>query len=236
MVQAYEPGCRRSGPVGNDEILDNRGMDKVAAVARDPGAPRPKLQYAVTRFVYRPLSVPLAGALARTPITPLQVTLGSAALALAGAAAFAAGAYVMGAAITLAAAVADCADGDLARIKGQTSKVGAFVDSILDRWTDAALILGLYLSDPDRYGFVAALALIGSFLTSYTRARAQSLGTDCPDGVGGRDTRILLLAVAAAAGVVWWGLVAVALAGSATAIQRAVVSYRALRSADHGSS
>lgn len=192
----------------------------------------PNLSYAVTRFLYRPLSVPLAGALARTPATPLQVSLGSAALALAGAGAFAGGAYVLGAAITLAAAVTDCADGDLARITGQTSRVGAFVDSVLDRWTDAALILGLYLSDPDRYGFVAGLALVGSFLTSYTRARAQSLGTDCPEGIGGRDARILLLAVAAVAGVVWWGLVAVALAGSATAIQRAVVSYRALRAVD----
>jgi phosphatidylglycerophosphate synthase len=185
-------------------------------------------QYPISRLVYRPLSVPLATLAARTPITPSQLTLVAAALALAGAGAFALGAYVVGALLTIVAAITDCADGDLARMTGRTSKMGAFLDSVLDRWTDGALILGLWVSNTNDFGIVAGFALIGSFLTSYTRARAQSLGADCPEGIGGRDARILVLVIAALFGFVWWGLAIVALIGSATAIQRAVIAYRLL--------
>lgn len=145
-----------------------------------------------------------------------------------GAALVAARFYIPGAVMTFAAAIADCADGDLARATGRSSKIGAFVDSVLDRWTDAALILALAYSDIEELALVAGFALTGSFLTSYTRARAQSLGADCPEGVGGRDTRILILVIAIAAGMVWWGLVVVAFVGLITSVQRGVVAARRL--------
>lgn len=190
------------------------------------------IRYPVTQYLYRPLSLPVATVLARTSATPMQVTWVSAVVMGAGAVAFARGAYVMGALLTVAGVIADCADGDLARISGRTSRAGAFLDSVLDRWTDAAIILGLALSDQVRFGAVAGIALVAALLTSYTRARAQSLGVDCPDGVGGRDARILTLVLAALFGFVYWGLLLVAVLGIVTSIHRTIKATGALRELD----
>ena len=187
------------------------------------------LRYPVTRYVYRPVSVPIATVVARTSITPVQVTWVSAILAIGGAAAFALDAYIAGAFLTLAGVITDCVDGDLARITGRSSPFGAFLDSVLDRATDGAMILGLGMSNPNRYGVVAGFALLGSRLTSYVRARAQSLGSDCPEGIGGRDARILILVVAAFTGYIFGGLLLVAIVGGITSLHRAFNAGRHLR-------
>ncbi len=190
------------------------------------------LRYPVTRYVYRPVSLPVASVLARTAMTPKQVTWISAAIVIAGAVAYGYGAYVLGSALTLAGVITDCVDGDLARITGRTSRGGAFLDSVLDRCTDAALILGLGFSNPDRYAAIAGVALVASMLTSYVRARAQSLGVDCPEGIGGRDARLLTLVVAAVLNAVFAGLALVALLGAITSIHRAVAAGRGLAKLD----
>jgi phosphatidylglycerophosphate synthase len=184
------------------------------------------LRYPVTRYLYRPLSSRAAALLAPTFVTPIQVTWASALLFIAGAIAFGAGNYVLGAVIILVGEITDCVDGDLARITGRTSRWGAFLDSVLDRWTDAALILGLGYSDMDALGGAAGLALVASFLTSYTRARAQSLGVDCPDGIGGRDARILVLVIAALLNLVLAGLITIIALGVITSIHRMIVAGR----------
>lgn len=184
--------------------------------------------YPLTQYVYRPISGPLASALARTFITPIQLTWVSAALAVGGGVAFGFGYYIVGVGLTLIAQIADCADGDLARITERSSRSGAFLDSVLDRWTDAALVVGLGFSNPDRFGTAAALALVGSFLTSYTRARAQSLGADCPEGIATRDVRMLVLMLAALSGYILAGLWTVAALGFLTSIQRMVMAMRDL--------
>jgi phosphatidylglycerophosphate synthase len=184
------------------------------------------LRYPVTRYLYRPLSLRVATLLAPTFVTPIQVTWASALLFLGGAVAFGAGSYVLGAVIILVGEITDCVDGDLARITGRTSRWGAFLDSVLDRWTDAALILGLGYSDMDSLGGAAGFALVASFLVSYTRARAQSLGVDCPDGIGGRDARILVLVIAALLNLVLAGLITIIALGVITSIHRMVVAGR----------
>ena len=186
------------------------------------------IQYQVTRLLYRPLSTRLAGLLSSTSVSPTTVTWISAAAALAGAGLFAAGYYVVGAIVTFVAMIADCADGDLARATGRSSTVGAFLDSVLDRWTDAALIIGLMYSDLEAFGGVGVLALTASLLTSYTRARAQSLGVDCPEGIGGRDSRILILVIGALVGAVWWALALVAITGFLTSVQRGYLAAKRL--------
>ncbi len=191
------------------------------------------LRYPVTRYLYRPASTPMARLLSHTPVTPVQVTWASAALLTAGAVLFGLGMYVAGALLTLAGAVTDCADGDLARLTGRVSRTGALLDSVLDRWTDSAAILAIGLSDADRLGGVAGFALVASLLTSYTRARAQSLGVDAPDGIGGRDTRLLMIVVAALVGEMFWGLVAVAAVGALTSVQRLIVAGKALTRLDN---
>lgn len=183
----------------------------------------------MTQFLYRPVSTRVAAVLARTGVSPTTVSWVGVGVALAGAALLAAGSYVAGALVTLASVIVDCVDGDLARATDRSSTVGAFLDSVLDRWMDAALILGLAYSDVEEYAVVGGLALTASFVTSYTRARAQSLGVDCPEGIGGRDSRILILVLAALSGLVWWGLALVAATGFVTSVQRAVIAARRLR-------
>ncbi|MDP9233380.1 MAG: CDP-alcohol phosphatidyltransferase family protein [Actinomycetota bacterium] len=170
--------------------------------------------------------------LARSRVSPIQVTWFSGALAIAAATAFRFGTYPLGAGLAFFSIITDCIDGDLARLTGQTSRLGAFLDSVLDRWMDAALILGLGYSDLTSYGVVASLALVGSLLTSYTRARAQSLGADCPDGIGGRDTRMLVLILCALFKLISLGLVVVAVLGFITSLHRMSMAGRALSALD----
>ncbi len=190
------------------------------------------LNYPLTRYVYRPLSVPLASLLSRTFMTPVQLTWISAVLTLGGGVLFGFELYIAGVALTLVGQIADCADGDLARMTKRTSRTGAFLDSVLDRWTDAGLIVGLGLSDPERFGTAAAFALIGSFLTSYARARAQSLGGDCPEGIATRDTRLLLIMVGALSGLILPALWAVAILGFLTSVHRMVMAVKDLHRFD----
>jgi archaetidylinositol phosphate synthase len=189
---------------------------------------RVDFNYPLTRYLYRPVSRPLAARLARTHVTPNQVTLLSALVTGAGGVAFFFQAYTLGVVLALVGQIADCADGDMARLQGRTSPAGAFLDSVLDRWTDAALILGLAFSDLELYGGPAALALAGSFLVSYTRARAQSVGVDCPDGVATRDARMLIIMASALLGWIGPGLLLLAGLGALTSVTRTVWAMRAL--------
>lgn len=184
--------------------------------------------YALTRFVYRRLSEPIAGWLLPTPISPTHVTFLSAALSFGGAGAFAARWYVLGGLLTLAGSLTDCIDGDLARLANKQSKSGSYLDHVFDRWTDAALVIGLTFSDLDALAPLGIAALVGSFMTSYTRTKAQALGTDCQVGIGGRDSRMLILVAAGVFGLPALGLGVVAALGLLTAVHRMVWTIRRL--------
>ena len=179
-----------------------------------------ELRYPLTRYVYRPLSVPIAGALANTRVTPTQVTYLSAALSFGGGFAFGFDAFVLGAILTLLGSITDCVDGDLARATSTTSKSGSYLDHVFDRWTDAALIVGLTFSDLSNLGAIGFAALIGTFMTSYARTKSQAVGTDASVGLGSRDARMLILVVAGLTGFIMQGLIVVAVLGGITAIHR----------------
>ena len=184
--------------------------------------------YLLTRYAYRPLSVPMASILARTRVTPNQVTYAGSALSFGGGIAFATRRYKLGAGLTLLGSLTDCVDGDLARMSGRTSRAGSYLDHVFDRWTDAALIIGLTFSDLSYLAPLGFGALVGSFMTSYTRTKAQALGTDCQVGIGSRDTRMLILVAAGIMERPAVGLVAVGALGLATAVQRMVWTIRHL--------
>ena len=109
----------------------------------------------------------------------------------------------------------DMFDGIVARAGGKTTKFGAFLDSVLDRYSDAALFLAVawYLAEKgDHTGaFLSLGTLVGAFLISYTRARAEGLGESCHTGIMERPERIILLIFAALTGwitpVLWIMLV-----------------------------
>ena len=135
-------------------------------------------------------------------------------------------------AIMLVANIFDFIDGKVAHILGLQSAFGAFWDSTLDRFSDLALLTGLIflyskLNRSD-YVMIAALTLIFSIMTSYARARAESLVEKCKVGFMERPERIVLLMIGAItnrmAGVLWVVLVLSILA----VVNRIYYTYLAL--------
>lgn len=145
---------------------------------------------------------PVVGALAAIGVPPTIVSLIGLALSLYGASLVADGALALGGLLLLVAGVCDIIDGDLARQRGVTSPFGAFIDSTLDRVTEFAYFGGIILYVVNRPGgfhdfelAVVIVALAGSVLTSYARARAEGVGVECKVGILERPERIVLLAV-----------------------------------------
>ena len=129
--------------------------------------------------------------------------------------------------LILASGFFDVVDGAVARATGRVSKRGAFLDSTLDRLAEVAIYLGL-LAGGFSTGPLVLVALSFSLLVSYTRAKADSLGTSLSGvGIGERSERLLVLAVSSMVGLVYWGVVVVAVIAAFTFAER---TYRASRS------
>lgn len=119
--------------------------------------------------------------------------------------------FVLAGVIMICANIFDFIDGKVAHLTGKQSQFGAFWDSTLDRFSDLALFTGLIwlYSTLDRqdYVLIATLALIFSIMTSYARARAESLIDKCKVGFMERPERIVLFMIGAftdrMAGVLW---------------------------------
>jgi CDP-diacylglycerol---glycerol-3-phosphate 3-phosphatidyltransferase len=207
---------------------------------------------------------PLVELLVQVGVTPNHLTITGLVCSLLSGFLFFEGQPALGALMLAVAGLCDILDGEVARRAGVVSKFGAFLDSTLDRLSEAVVLLGImgfYLSnlpvlvrypllafaqrshglDPETWAgvaFMAALALVGSFLVSYTRARAEGLGIDCKVGWFERPERTVLLIVAGlAAGAVrrFWPLPAalmlLAVLSFATAVQRVAHVYRVTRRA-----
>lgn len=112
---------------------------------------------------------------------------------------FAKGIVFWAAIVILFAGVFDMLDGEVARRTKRVTKFGAFFDSVIDRYSDVLLLLGLIIwyAKIDRIFYVGltGLVLIGAVLTSYTRARAESLIAQCKVGFLERPERIVLLII-----------------------------------------
>ncbi|HKK72761.1 MAG TPA: CDP-alcohol phosphatidyltransferase family protein [Candidatus Krumholzibacteria bacterium] len=108
--------------------------------------------------------------------------------------AFGLGHLPVGGALILLSGIADVLDGDVARRRGLVSDAGAFIDSTLDRFAELAVFVGLVVFYGSGPGVVlAVIALGGSLMVSYARARGESLGVLCKLGVLQRAERMLLL-------------------------------------------
>jgi phosphatidylglycerophosphate synthase len=179
---------------------------------------------------------------ARTKLTPDMLTLAGVALCLAGAVLvgfeerherlF----FWLGGAFFVAGSVADILDGALARAASKGTVFGAFLDSTFDRVGEAAMLAAIGLSfmrDSNEVALVAAFAAVtGSFLVSYTRARAESLGLRGDVGFGSRVERVVLIAVGlglAPWGWLEWPVYALALVAWLTVGQRILFVRRQLR-------
>ncbi len=113
---------------------------------------------------------------------------------------------LIGGILILAGGVFDILDGVVARIHNKSSKFGAFLDSVLDRYSDAFILLAiawnLWRNDNATGALLCFGILVGAFLISYTRARAEGLGEECKHGLMERPERIILIAFGAITGFI----------------------------------
>ena len=163
----------------------------------------------VSRHLNRRISRPIARLLAHTPVSPNQVSVASLGVALAAFIAFAYDYYIAAALLAQASSIVDGVDGDLARAKGMASAFGGFMDSILDRYADALIMLGLTIwagGDEARthVWVIGFWAMAGSFTVTYTRARVDEAAKGLFDrgitSIASRDIRLFAVMVGALAG------------------------------------
>jgi CDP-diacylglycerol--glycerol-3-phosphate 3-phosphatidyltransferase len=126
--------------------------------------------------------------------------------------------------IILAMGPVDALDGTMARLRGEPSEFGAFVDSVTDRYSELIIFGGLliyYVQQSDWIAVLATyLAASGSVLVSYVRARASSLGYDTKVGILTRMERYLVLAPSLVFNIPLVGLWIIAILANITALQR----------------
>jgi CDP-diacylglycerol--glycerol-3-phosphate 3-phosphatidyltransferase len=139
----------------------------------------------------------------------------------------------VGAVVALAAAVFDMLDGRVARLRGRETKFGAFLDSTMDRYSDMVLYMGLMILyarvDKTPHMVLVWVAAFGSFMTSYARARAESLIPSCTVGLLERPERIVILILGGLLNRMVGALWIIAVLSNVTAIQRVVYTYVELK-------
>ncbi len=147
--------------------------------------------------------------------------------------------YWVGAALFVVGSILDILDGALARAGGKTTPFGAFLDSTTDRVSEG-FVLGAIALVFARHGMEVALAfavaaIAGSFLVSYTRARAEALGLRGDVGIGSRAERVVVITaglVLAPWGALQWAIYLLAATAWITVLQRILFVRRQLRSRD----
>jgi CDP-diacylglycerol--glycerol-3-phosphate 3-phosphatidyltransferase len=138
-----------------------------------------------------------------------------------------------GGVVALLASVFDVLDGRVARLRGRETKFGAFLDSTMDRYSDMVLFMGLMVLyarlDRTPPMVLVWVAAFGSFMTSYARARAESLIPRCTVGLVERPERLMLLIAGALADRMVAALWIIAVLSNVTAVHRVVFTYRELK-------
>ena len=139
----------------------------------------------------------------------------------------------VGGLVALLASLFDMLDGRVARLRGRPTTFGAFLDSTMDRYSDMVLYMGLLILyarvDRTPYMILVWVAAFGSFMTSYARARAESLIPRCTVGLLERPERIVLIVIGALFNRMTAVLWIVAVLSNLTALQRIVYTYVELK-------
>jgi CDP-diacylglycerol--glycerol-3-phosphate 3-phosphatidyltransferase len=216
----------------------------LTASAEDDGPAHAGLLGARLRRWFRSRMEPLADALLRLGMTADRVTLSQLLVSVLCGAAYAAGWVFTAGCLLIGSGTLDVLDGTMARKTGPTTARGAFFDSVVDRYGEGAVFVGLAaLFREGAMLWVVLLAAFGSFMVSYARARAEALGADCSVGLMQRPERYVLLGAGSVLGVLLAHLTCrparatavlamsvalVAVLANATALQRAVFALRRL--------
>ncbi|MFQ5449962.1 MAG: CDP-alcohol phosphatidyltransferase family protein [Nitrospinaceae bacterium] len=210
---------------------------------------------------YLNLIAPLGRFLARSRVDPNTLSVAGLIFSALAGVVFGLGTFFWGGCLTVLAGTCDALDGQVAKETGKNSRFGAFLDSTLDRFGELFIFLGLawhfsggkglYEEGLGELGIfygpwtvvLIIFALAGSFLVSYTRARAEGLGIACKVGWMQRPERITLLVIGSLLGaipVMGPGLMVlvlliIAVMSNATAIQRIIYVKNQLSEDDSSS-
>jgi CDP-diacylglycerol---glycerol-3-phosphate 3-phosphatidyltransferase len=181
------------------------------------------------RKVTQWIVVPTAGFFARLGVSANALTIVGCLLNVAVALVIATGQLRLGGFCLIAAAGFDAFDGAVARQTGNTTKFGAFLDSVLDRVSESAVLLGLawwYMTQGGQTeAILAYTAIVGSLLVSYARARAEGIGVECKVGLFTRVERAIILIAGLVLGLSWLALWLLAIGTVLTTVHRIVAVY-----------
>jgi phosphatidylglycerophosphate synthase len=145
---------------------------------------------------------PIALALGRLGLTPDALTLIGFGITVGGAFLLATQQWLLGGIVVFIGGVFDMFDGTLARATGKVSRLGAFMDSVFDRWGEAivyvGIIVGCVAARFDAATILAAMAMASAFMVSYTRAKSEGLGFSSGTGMAAiglmpREARLVAL-------------------------------------------
>ncbi len=210
---------------------------------RTPGADEAKSGQTVTltelfRKRFGGFVEPIARLIGRTGVSPNAVTVMGVVLNLGVAWVLAQGHMRIGGVLLPLVSLFDALDGTLARLTGKRSRFGAFLDSTMDRFSEAILYLGLLVfytrAGAGREILLIYAAIVGSLMVSYTRARAEGLGLDCKVGILTRFERAVVLVIALVLDQVPIGLWVLAILANFTAFQRMYHVWKATHEEDEG--
>jgi CDP-diacylglycerol--glycerol-3-phosphate 3-phosphatidyltransferase len=181
-------------------------------------------------LAYR-ITNPIVGILSKSGITPNALTLINLALNIVGAYVVATGHFLLGGVLVLVSGLFDLLDGALARFTKQTTKFGAILDSTVDRISEAAILCGLLIWYVPQEGtnlkiIFIFIVLIGSFLVSYIRARAEGLGWQCQVGLFTRAERVIVLAIGLLINQIFIALCVLVVFVFITVVQRLVYLWK----------
>ena len=180
----------------------------------------------------------MARLLARTKVTPNQTSWGAFGIAFLSFISFIFGHNIIGGLLAQLSSIADGIDGSLARLKGMSSTFGGFLDSVLGRYADILIVLGLTLWSLSHEIYpgiwlVGFLAIAGTICVSYTRARIDPEHRHFFDNglksLASRDIRLFLIMLGGITGQAYFCLIAIAILTNLVVFYRLVYVYRYLR-------
>ncbi len=195
----------------------------------------------ISKHINRKMSEPMARLLAKTKVTPNQMTWAAFGIALLSFVSFVLDNNIIAGLLVQLSSIVDGIDGSLARLKGMTSEFGGFLDSVLDRYADILIVLGLTLwslSHETYSGIWLAgmLAITGIICISYTRARINPNHRHLFDtgfkSLASRDIRLFLIMLGAVIGQAYFCLVAIAVLTNLVVFYRLIYMYRYLGQKD----